>query len=186
MPESLNPATAITGLQEFLETGGNVLVVIMVITFIMWAFILERLAYWRFAHARVEKEKIASWKAWLGGKPLSTDDRWRWYQGHAIRDQLISEARQSAEQNVELVKTLVAIAPMLGLLGTVTGMVEVFDVMAISGSSNARAMSAGVSKATIPTMAGMVSALSGLFLSNYIERMAKNKVQQLGDHLEIE
>ncbi len=185
MLESLNPVVAVNGLREFLETGGNVLVVIMIVTFIMWAFILERLAYWRFAHGRMEKDKISAWREWTGGHPVTTEDRWRWFQGHAVREQLISEARQSAEQNVELVKTLVAIAPMLGLLGTVTGMVEVFDVMAISGSSNARAMSAGVSKATIPTMAGMVSALSGLFLSNYIERLAKKKVQSLGDHLEI-
>jgi len=81
---------------------------------------------------------------------------------------------------------MVAIAPLLGLMGTVTGMVEVFDVMAITGSSNARGMSAGVSKATIPTMAGMVVALSGMFFSADLERRAKRKVQQLGDHLEIE
>ena len=64
-----------------------------------------------------------------------------------------------------MVKTLVALCPLLGLLGTVTGMIEVFDVMAIAGSGNARAMAAGVSKATIPTMAGMVAAISGLYFS---------------------
>lgn len=186
MLNALNPANALAGLREFLETGGPVLVVIMIVTFIMWAFILERLAYWQFAHQQVERDKISAWNSWAGSQPLTTQDRWRWFQGHAVRDQLISEVRQSAEQNVELIKTIVAIVPMLGLLGTVTGMVEVFDVMAISGSSNARAMSAGVSKATIPTMAGMVSALSGLFLSNYIERMAKNRVQKFGDELGID
>ena len=54
---------------------------------------------------------------------------------------------------------------MLGLLGTVTGMIEVFDVMAISGSGNARGMAGGVSQATLPTMAGMVAALSGMIFS---------------------
>ncbi|MFP4518588.1 MAG: MotA/TolQ/ExbB proton channel family protein, partial [Oceanicaulis sp.] len=69
---------------------------------------------------------------------------------------------------------------------TVTGMVAVFDVMAISGSSDARAMSSGVARATIPTMAGMVAALSGLLFSNQIERMAKRRVHELSDELEVE
>ena len=43
-------------------------------------------------------------------------------------------------------------------------MVEVFDVMAVTGSGNARAMAAGISKATLPTMAGLVVALSVCFL----------------------
>ena len=64
-------------------------------------------------------------------------------------------------------------------------MVAVFDVMAISGSSDARGMSAGVARATIPTMAGMVSALSGLVFSSQIERMAKRRVHELADELEV-
>jgi biopolymer transport protein ExbB len=60
------------------------------------------------------------------------------------------------------------LAPLFGLLGTVTGMIEVFQVMAFSGGGDARAMAGGVSKATLPTMAGMVVALSGVFASIYL------------------
>jgi biopolymer transport protein ExbB len=84
-----------------------------------------------------------------------------------------------------MIKTLVALCPLLGLLGTVTGMIEVFDVMAIAGSGNARAMASGVSKATIPTMAGMVAALSGLLLSAQIERFARDEGQRVADHLTV-
>lgn len=52
---------------------------------------------------------------------------------------------------------------MLGLLGTVTGMISVFDVMANQGSSNPKLMASGISLATLPTMAGMVAALTGMF-----------------------
>jgi biopolymer transport protein ExbB len=83
------------------------------------------------------------------------------------------------------IKVLVALAPLLGLLGTVTGMIEVFDVMAITGSGNARAMAAGISKATLPTMAGMVVALSGLFFTSNLERKAEWSVEQLEDQLEL-
>ena len=168
---------ALTSLQEFLERGGPVLNWIMLLTFVMWAFILERLAYFGFAHNGVKNRVMKEWGA--------RSDHHSWH-AHAIRDQLISEVKQKAEQNVELIKTLVAVAPLFGLLGTVTGMVAVFDVMSISGSSDARAMSAGVARATIPTMAGMVAALSGLLFSNQIERMAKQRVHELADELEVE
>ena len=75
---------------------------------------------------------------------------------------------------------------MFGLLGTVTGMVEVFDVMAITGSSNPRAMAGGVSKATIPTMSGMVAALSGLYFSFQLARKAQTEVLSLADKLELD
>ncbi|MEQ8406478.1 MAG: MotA/TolQ/ExbB proton channel family protein [Oceanicaulis sp.] len=168
---------ALADLQQFLERGGPILNWIMLLTFVMWAFILERLAYFGFAHKSVRNRALKEWGA--------RSDHHSWH-ALAIRDQLISEVKQKAEQNVELIKTLVAVAPLFGLLGTVTGMVAVFDVMAISGSSDARAMSSGVARATIPTMAGMVAALSGLLFSNQIERMAKRRVHELSDELEVE
>jgi len=64
-------------------------------------------------------------------------------------------------------------------------MVEVFDVMAITGSGNARAMAGGISKATLPTMAGMVVALSGLFFTSSLERRASRAVEQMEDELEL-
>ena len=63
----------------------------------------------------------------------------------------------------------------MGLLGTVSGMIEVFQVMAFSGSGNARSMAAGIFKATIPTMAGMVAALSGIAMSTYLKRKVSNQ-----------
>jgi biopolymer transport protein ExbB len=68
-------------------------------------------------------------------------------------------------------------------MGTVTGMIEVFDVMAISGSGNARSMASGVSRATIPTMAGMVGSLSGVFVVTWLQRKAKRRTEQLEDSL---
>ncbi len=176
MPIWLDPMTALSNLQQFLEMGGNVLLLIMVATFFMWAFILERMAYYRFAHKGIVKKAVNKWAA--------RDDHKTWY-AHAIRERMISEVRQKTEQNIKFIKTLVAIAPLLGLLGTVTGMIEVFDVMAATGSSNVRAMSAGVSKATIPTMAGMVAALSGLIFTNRLERRGLLATQSVADSMEL-
>ena len=61
------------------------------------------------------------------------------------------------------IRALVALCPMLGLLGTVTGMIEVFDVMAIAGSGNARGMAAGVSKAAPAPFPAVTLPISSSF-----------------------
>jgi biopolymer transport protein ExbB len=88
------------------------------------------------------------------------------------------------KRNLGVVKALIAICPLLGLMGTVTGMVSVFDVMTFSGTGNARAMAAGVSKATVPTMAGMVAALSGVYFGTFLEHKAATETERLEDMLQ--
>jgi biopolymer transport protein ExbB len=61
----------------------------------------------------------------------------------------------------------------------------VFDVMAIAGSGNTRGMASGVSKATLPTMAGMVAALSGMLFSIQLERFADDEAARVADSLEV-
>ena len=58
--------------------------------------------------------------------------------------------------------------------------------MAIAGSGNARSMASGASKATIPTMAGMVGALSGVFAATWLTRMVKSERTHLEDALIIQ
>lgn len=175
--EYLNPAVAIDALRDFLNAGGTVLFLIMIVTFCMWALIIERLVYWGTAHGGVEKRAKRAWAA--------RNDHKSWY-AHAVRDRLISQTRQEAERNNGVIRGLVAVTPLLGLLGTVTGMTEVFDVMAVTGSSNARLMAAGISKATIPTMAGLVASLSGLIFINNFDSNVKKASNKIADELLIE
>ena len=159
---------------DFLNRGGNVLLVIFFATLAMWTLILERQWYFRVVYPRESREILKRWHA--RGDQLS----WR---AHQIRELWISEASQQLSRSLSLINTLVALCPLLGLLGTVTGMIEVFDVMAAAGSSNARAMATGVSKATIPTMAGMVAAISGLYYSVRLQRFARDEAERLADRM---
>lgn len=163
-------------LQAFLERGGPVLLVIFGTTFIMWALILEREFYFRFGHQQVAKRALKEWN--------ERDDRRTTY-ALWVRDMLVSRVRQQAEQNVSLTKAMVALAPLLGLLGTVTGMVQVFDIMALSSGADAQAMSGGVSRATIPTMAGMVASLSGILFTTSMDRRVSRSVQMVEDKMEV-
>ena len=163
-------------LQEFLDRGGPVLLLIMAATFLMWFLILERLFYFRVAHGDVARRAVQEWE--------SRSDRKSTY-AHWIRDKLVSEVRQKAEANIILCKAAVALAPLLGLLGTVTGMVAVFDIMALTDGADAKAMAAGVSQATIPTMAGMVASISGIPFASGMNRKAARLVQTVEDEMEI-
>jgi biopolymer transport protein ExbB len=162
-------------IRSFMELGGNVLWAIMAALFLMWTFIFERLWYlYRVFPAR-KRAVISEWAA--------RADTTSWY-ARRIRAGMISEASLALRQNVVLIKALIAICPLLGLLGTVTGMITVFDVMTYSGSSNARALAGGISMATIPTMAGMVAALSGVYFGTWLEHKAQVEAEKLEDQLQ--
>ena len=176
MLELLNPSVAFDAIRDFMAAGGNVLVIIMGVTFFMWALIVERVIYWSVAHTGVAKRAERAWG--------SRSDQKSWY-ALAVRDRLISEATQEADKNNGVIRALVAVTPLLGLLGTVVGMVEVFDVMAVTGSSNARLMAGGISKATIPTMAGLVASLSGLIFINAFDNFVKKATTKISDSLVI-
>jgi biopolymer transport protein ExbB len=164
-------------IRDFTESGGQVLLIIGALIFVMWLMILERVLYVFVTHKQYKKAVIAKWQA--------RAERASW-NAEQIRQAMISRVSLSLSTGVPIIQALVALCPLLGLMGTVTGMIEVFDVMAISGSGNARSMASGVSKATIPTMEGMVGALSGVFASTYLQRKAKREVELLQDTMVLE
>jgi len=161
--------------REFVERGGDVLFVIAAVTAIMWTLMIERFWYFRVGHRRAKERALREWE--------SRSDHSSW-NAHQIRDLLVAEIAEKLKAGLGMINTTVALCPMLGLLGTVTGMIEVFDVMA-GGGGNTRGMAGGVSKATLPTMAGMVAALSGMLFNTQLERFAEDERQRVADSLEV-
>lgn len=174
--ELLNPLSAYAAIAEYLRAGGPVVTALMISTFVMWAFIIERLIYFTTTQRMLVDAKREKWAA--------RQDHTSWF-AHAIRDRLISEQRMANEQYLGVIRVLILVTPLLGLLGTVTGMIEVFQVITSTGASNARLMASGISKATIPTMTGLAVSLSGILLINYLDRRAAQIVARLADSLEI-
>ncbi len=163
--------------RDFMEKGGPVLVVIFFTILVLWAMVLERMIYFKTGHNRQVNEVLGTWEA--------RSERTSWF-AHKIREAMISQISMDLRGSLPHIKTLVAVIPLMGLLGTVWGMIEVFDVLAILGSANVKAMSAGISRATIPTMAGMVGALSGVFAASYIEGRVNKEAALVEDHLTMD
>ncbi len=166
---------ALASIRDFIELGGDVLYAIAFVLFLMWTLIIERLWYFYRVYPGQAKATIENWE--------TRADTTSWY-AKRVREQLISETNVGLTRNIGVIKALIAICPLLGLMGTVTGMVSVFDVMTYSGSGNARAMAAGVSMATVPTMAGMVAALSGVYFGTWLEQKAATRTEELEDALQ--
>jgi biopolymer transport protein ExbB len=87
------------------------------------------------------------------------------------------------QTGMSLIKSLVAAIPLLGLLGTVTGMVQVFQALAAVGSTNAQAMASGVSAAILPTMSAMAVAVFSLYFVYAMEKRIQDNGEELEDGL---
>ena len=173
----LNLIEALEDIRAFIDSGGPILVVIAVLTFVMWTLLFERFWFYKGALSGILNQTLEQWEA----RPERTS-----WNAHKIRDAMISRVSERINANLDLLGTMVTLCPLMGLLGTVTGMIEVFNVLSITGGGDAKSMAAGVSKATIPTMAGMVAALSGVFGTSYINKIARRENQLLEDHLTMD
>lgn len=144
----------VESVRRFLGLGGDVLVALFCLTLMMWALLLERWFYFMAVYPQQVKQTKTAW--------LARTDHLSW-SARQIRRELVSRVAMAVDKGMPVIKVLIALCPLMGLLGTVVGMVQVFDTLAITGTGSPRAMASGISKATVPTMAGMIAALSGLF-----------------------
>jgi biopolymer transport protein ExbB len=161
-------------IRSFFEAGGNVLWAIFFVTMLMWTLIVERIWFFRTVLPTEIDKRKQEWD--------QRQDQRSW-RAQRIRAMLISEISIQSRRYLKIIQVLMVLLPLLGLLGTVTGMIQVFNVMAVAGTSNARLMAGGVSAATIPTMAGLVAALSGYYFAGWLQRRADDEIQKVADLL---
>ncbi len=164
----MGPLDAIS---ELLESGGGVLWLILFVSISLWSLICERLMFFKRVYPKLRNSWVSRWQR----EARHCKQKKAFY----IKNCLLSEAKISMERSLAIIKMLIAICPMLGLLGTVVGMIHVFDVMAVTGNGNARSMASGISQATISTMAGMVIAISGLYFHQLIKKTIEDNIHQL-------
>lgn len=166
----------VSSFRDFLDKGGDVLYAILVLAIWLWWLILER--YWYFL--REHKAEVGA----VVDKWSERAEKKSWF-AEIQRNSLISSVDLKMLRNLKLIPVIIALLPMFGLLGTVTGMIQVFEVMAFMGSGNPRAMADGVSAATIPTMAGMVVALIAIPFATQLDRRYRAERQKLKEALQV-
>lgn len=170
-------ADAIRDVQALLEVGGIVLVAILAVALLMWTLILERFWYVLRVHPERAETVALSWDA--------VEDKETW-DAQVVRRLWISELVMDLDQGLGTLRSLVSVCPLLGLLGTTAGMIEVYEVMAIMGQGEPRLMAEGVSQALVTTMAGLVVALSGIFFSVRLENLLAQERERLAFRMHID
>ncbi len=91
----------------------------------------------------------------------------------------ILTAQPALERFLPFMALTAAAAPLLGLLGTVTGMIKTFNLITIFGTGDAKSLSSGISEALVTTELGLVVAIPSLILHGLLSRMAKQKIGDL-------
>ncbi|MGD8412727.1 MAG: MotA/TolQ/ExbB proton channel family protein, partial [Candidatus Latescibacterota bacterium] len=163
---------------DYLEQGGWIMIPLCIVSVIMWILIFERL----YTFMTMQREDITSELALqvIDGEELDLYSRGIKTQlvksfveertgipkvDRDILRQITVDLRRSMEKYLPAIAVLASIAPILGLLGTVLGMMETFNVISLFGTGNAKAMAGGISVALVTTQTGLLVAIPGLFLS---------------------
>ena len=162
----------VRGVLELVDDGGPFVGLIFAAGVLMWAIIAER--YWYFLRVLPlqAKELQQKWDA----RPEHTS-----WCARQIRQAMISKLNVAMSAGMPVMQVLVPMSPLLGLIGTVSGMLEVFDSMALRGNADARSMASGVSQAMICTMTGLAVSITGLYPVHYFKTRAARETELLAD-----
>jgi biopolymer transport protein ExbB len=96
-------------------------------------------------------------------------------------DEAILKEVPALERGRNLIKLLAAVAPLLGLLGTVTGMIATFQSISLFGTGDPKLMAGGISQALVTTMLGLSAAIPLLFLHSLVHSRSRTLVQVLDE-----
>jgi biopolymer transport protein ExbB len=179
---------------EFMQTGGIVMWPLAAVSLVMWLLIVDRVLF----IGRLHRKTMSFHTAWEHVKESRFPES-RQYDGalallitrfiqarsgdrqldQFILDETVMRFNRSLVDRLAVIGVLAAIAPLLGLLGTVTGMITTFDVLAIFGTGNAKAMAGGISEALITTQTGLMIAIPGLYMKGFLDRRARNLTKRI-------
>lgn len=154
----------------FIERGGEVIYPIMFVVLMIWMYLFERVLYLRVVHPKKSRAAVQEWNL------RRNKQSWHSRQIHA---DLLGDMEIGLNSAFPTIRMLVSLCPLLGLLGTVTGMIEVFDVMVHVGGGSPKAMASGISKAILSTVAGMVGAISGLLALHILQRVCRREQRKV-------
>lgn len=166
----------IRGVLELVDDGGPFVGLIFAAGVLMWAIIAERFWYFRNVLPQQAKELQEKWDA--------RTEHTSWC-ARQIRQAMISKLNVAMSAGMPVMQVLVPMSPLLGLIGTVAGMLEVFDSMALRGNADARSMASGVSQAMICTMTGLAVSITGLYPVHYFRTRTARETELLADRFTL-
>lgn len=184
----------------YLSDGGVVMIPLLAVSFVMWVLIINRAVFLRRLymkniprreagrlisenclpeprHHGVNAALVRSFLKRRSGNPE--------LDAH-ILDETVLAMVTALDRHQSAISVLAGVAPLMGLLGTVIGMIVTFDVITQFGTGNVRALAGGISEALITTQTGLLVSIPGLYMSGFLSQRAitiKQRAASVGIYL---
>ncbi len=180
--------------EDCFRQGGVLMVPLLMVSSLMWVLIIERCLFLHRLYRRnmglntalefIHANRLPDPRQYSGAISILVARFIKLRSGDReldryILDESVLSVNHRLKDHLTLIGALAAIAPLLGLLGTVTGMIGTFEVLSVFGTGNAKAMAGGISEALITTQTGLLVAIPGLYMYNFLSRRAVNLQQRV-------
>ena len=184
-----------SGIVAILMKGGPIMVPLLASSLISLTVILERLFFWRRLRARevsatilalVEEGKVDDALRLAGtsrhpvARVLHAGLLYKDRSPRTAMEAAAQAERSQLQRSLPVLDTIITLAPLLGLLGTITGMISAFGIVSEAGLGQPHAITGGVAEALIATATGLFIAIMTLIPYNYF----RAKVEQFTDLME--
>lgn len=181
-------------IQDYLSAGGIIMIPLIILSVLMWALIINKAFILRQLYRKnmsrkkaaevVKADVFPDQHEYKGITALFITEFLSRRSGRSsidkfILDETVMSVVASLDKNLAFIGILASVAPLMGLLGTVTGMIATFDIISVFGTGNAKAMAGGISEALITTQTGLLVAIPGLYMRNFLTRRAENLKQRI-------
>ncbi len=171
---------------DYLSSGGVVMIPLLVVSLVMWLLIINRALFLRRLYVKniprrtagqMIRENRLPGPQYLGANAALVRLFLNRRCGHPeldahILDETVLAVVTSLDRHQSAINILAGVAPLLGLLGTVIGMIVTFDVITQFGTGNVRALAGGISEALITTQTGLLVSIPGLYMSGFLSQRA--------------
>ncbi len=148
----------------------EVLIVLIISALIMWVLIIERYLYFIFVNKHTQARYLQKWQT-TGSRVVG--ERW------LLKSYYLSEYRSQSERGIGWIRLFTRISLLLGLLGTVLGLISVFEMQLLAASNLNLEISGNIALAIIPTTTGLLVSLSGLLFASHLRSLADNAISRL-------
>jgi biopolymer transport protein ExbB len=186
--------TRIAGVEDSLAAGGPVMIPLAAVSLVMWTLIINRALFFARLYRRnmsraqaagcIRENRAPDFRRFRGAMALLVGAFQQRRTGRPsvdrqILDETVMSLVSALDAHLALIGVLASVAPLLGLLGTVTGMIATFDTISVYGTGNAKAMAGGISEALITTQTGLLVAIPGLYMRNFLARRSERLKQRI-------
>jgi biopolymer transport protein ExbB len=170
---------------EFIQKGGPVMYPLLICSFLAVAFIAERLLFWWQEKRRVNLGDLDKFLEYLRHGHLKEMLK----QGEESRDPVVTvltsslrhgervlhdalglevdRAVEATQRGLRAIDTIITLSPLLGIFGTVTGIIQSFDLLGQTSIADPQAVSVGIAQALITTAAGLAIAMPSIIAYNF-------------------